>query len=253
RTLRRAAVGEIVVVNRSAAAARRVAAAVDGRTGGLDQLPELLPAADLVVCSTAARETVIGRDMLAAAAAARLRPGPLCLLDLAVPHDVDLGAAALGGTVLLNMDSLGRLLRHGDGDLPGEAVAKMVDAEVADYLEQTRAAQAVPTIVALQERAAGIVGEEMLRLSGRLQPASPQWHGEVETALRRVAEKLLHHPTVRAKALAGRPEGWRYVEVVRHLFALDDNTAAGLPAHNPLEVGDGPIGESAANTAGRHS
>jgi len=44
---------------------------------------------------------------------------------------------------------------------------------------------------------------------------------EVESAVARVVDKLLHTPTVRIKELAEAVPGNSYADVVRDLFALD--------------------------------
>ena len=40
-------------------------------------------------------------------------------------------------------------------------------------------------------------------------------------ALRRVAEKLIHQPTVRVKELVEGPENLTYADALAHLFQLD--------------------------------
>ena len=44
---------------------------------------------------------------------------------------------------------------------------------------------------------------------------------EVANTLRRVAEKLLHHPTVRVKELANESGAVSYAAALAELFALD--------------------------------
>ena len=49
----------------------------------------------------------------------------------------------------------------------------------------------------------------------------PTTRTELEHALRRVAQKLLHQPTVRVKELASRTGVVSYAEALAELFALD--------------------------------
>ena len=60
-------------------------------------------------------------------------------------------------------------------------------------------------MVALRTMATGVVDAEMDRLVSRLPELDPDVRAEVELAIRRVADKLLHQPTVRVKELATRP------------------------------------------------
>jgi glutamyl-tRNA reductase len=105
RALARNDTAEIVVANRTAARARRLAADLGGRGTGLRALGPELVAADLVVACTGAPAPVLHRA--AVARAVRLRRGrPLVIVDLALPRDVDASVASLDGVVLLDIDDL---------------------------------------------------------------------------------------------------------------------------------------------------
>jgi glutamyl-tRNA reductase len=77
--------------NRTPAKARALAAAVGGAEAaayGLEELPDLLATADIVISCTSSPEPVITRDMVTAAATRR-SGRRLVIVDLAVPRDVD--------------------------------------------------------------------------------------------------------------------------------------------------------------------
>jgi len=78
-----------------------------------------------------------------------------------------------------------------------------------------------PTVVALRTMATGIVDTEMRRLSSRLPDLDPTVRDEVEQAVRRVADKLLHQPTVRVKELANETGAVSYATALAELFSLD--------------------------------
>ena len=69
--------------------------------------------------------------------------------------------------------------------------------------------------------ATGIVDTEMRRLSARLPDLDPGVRAEVEHAVRRVADKLLHQPTVRVKELANETGAVSYAAALAELFSLD--------------------------------
>jgi glutamyl-tRNA reductase len=75
--------------------------------------------------------------------------------------------------------------------------------------------------VALRTMATSVVGAELERLFGRVDDLSDQQRAEITQAIRRVADKLLHEPTVRVKELAGRSPDATYAEALAELFALD--------------------------------
>jgi glutamyl-tRNA reductase len=185
-------------------------------------------AADVVISCTGAAGQVITRDMVSAAVSARTlagRPGPLVVVDLAMPRDVDPSADGLPGVVLIGMDLLsGHGTTATDDDVL--AVRAIIEAELAAYQSAIDAARVAPTVVALRAKAAKVVEAELARLEGRLNSDGLSGHAldEIAQTVRRVVDKLLHAPTVRVKELAGSPGGEEYAAALRVLFDLDPRT-----------------------------
>ncbi|MGO9221838.1 MAG: glutamyl-tRNA reductase [Streptosporangiaceae bacterium] len=237
-TAARMGAAHIVVANRTADRAGRLAAAVGGSTTDLSDLAGPIAGADLVISCTGASGMVIGSDLVTEALARRGQPGrPLVLLDLAMPRDVDPVVADLPGVHLVGLDMLGDR-PAGAGDVPElaglairetdvEAVRVIVAEEFAARVSAVHAARVAPTVVALRAKAAMVVDAELARLAGRL-PADHHTFGEVERAMRRVVDKLLHAPTVRVKELAGSPGGDAYEDALRVLFDLDPAVVAAV-------------------------
>ncbi len=237
-TAARMGAAHIVVANRTADRATRLAAAVGGSTAGLTGLAGPVAETDLVISCTGAAGVVITADLVAGALARRGQPSlPLVLLDLAMPRDVDPAVAGMPGTDLVSLDTLGDR-PAGAGDAPElaglatrdadvEAVRAIVAEEFAARVSAVHAARVAPTVVALRAKAAQVVDAELARLAGRL-PADHRTLGEVERAMRRVVDKLLHAPTVRVKELAGSPGGDAYEDALRVLFDLDPAVIAAV-------------------------
>ncbi|MDX6265623.1 MAG: glutamyl-tRNA reductase, partial [Frankiales bacterium] len=66
-----------------------------------------------------------------------------------------------------------------------------------------------------------VVDAELTRLTNRLPELGDRERGEVEQAVRRVVQTLLHTPTVRVKELTEAPVGLSYADALRELFGLD--------------------------------
>ncbi|HNI70551.1 MAG TPA: glutamyl-tRNA reductase, partial [Marmoricola sp.] len=62
---------------------------------------------------------------------------------------------------------------------------------------------------------------ETERLLSRMPALTEEQRAEVANAMRRIAEKLLHQPTVRVKELAAESGEVTYAEALARLFALD--------------------------------
>ncbi|RZS79060.1 glutamyl-tRNA reductase [Motilibacter rhizosphaerae] len=223
-TLARAGVAEVVIANRTPEHGARVAAAVGGRHVPLDALPAELALADVVVSCTGAVGTVVRTDVVAAAlqhrAVERGGTTPYAVVDLALPRDVDPGVAELPGVHLVDLERIGELVAAQEGGPDVAAARAIVTAEVQAFAAWQAAAAVAPTVVALRARADQVVTAELERLDGRLPALDPRARDEVAQTVRRVVDKLLHTPTVRAKELAGEPLPVSYAEVLRELFDL---------------------------------
>jgi glutamyl-tRNA reductase len=251
-TAARMGAAHIVVANRTADRAGRLAAAVGGSTADLADLAGPVAEADLVISCTGAAGVVIGADLVTEALRRRGQPGrPLVLLDLAMPRDVDPAVAGLPGTHLVGLDTLGdrpagaadapELAGLATRDADVEAVRAIVAEEFAARVSAVHAARVAPTVVALRAKAAKVVDAELARLAGRL-PADHRTLGEVERAMRRVVDKLLHAPTVRVKELAGSPGGDAYEDALRVLFDLDPAVVAAVTLADADPGGPAPAG-----------
>lgn len=155
-------------------------------------------------------------------------PVRLALLDLAMPRDIDGGAARLDGVRLVDIESLAEASADAPMAADVDQVRGIVADEVAAFGAAQRAAHITPTVVALRTMAAGVVAGEIARLDGRLPDLDEKQRAEISQTVRRVVDKLLHAPTVRVKQLASEPGGAGYADALRELFDLDPQTVAAV-------------------------
>ncbi|WP_121253230.1 glutamyl-tRNA reductase [Nocardioides ferulae] len=219
-TVARLGAAEIVVANRSADRASRLAREYAARPVPLGELAVELRQADLVIACTGATGVLITADMVADA-----RPDgrPLALIDLALPHDIDPAVSRLPGVSLVNLADLAADLHDTDAGREVAEVRRIVTQEVTAFLAARRQASVTPTVVALRSMATSVVEGEMERLLGRLPDLDDEVRSEVQHTLRRVADKLLHEPTVRVKELANEAGAISYAAALAELFALDQD------------------------------
>jgi glutamyl-tRNA reductase len=210
----------LTVANRTLAHAERLAATVRGSAAPLTDLDRLVGGADVVVSCTGAVGQVLGADVVTRAQESR-DGRPLLLLDLALPRDVDPAAAAIPGVTLVDLETLATVLADSEHTADVEATRAIVADEVAAFLGWQRAASVAPTVVALRGMAEDVVRAELIRLAGRVPDLDDRARAEIELAVRRVVDKLLHAPTVRVKELAEEPGGQSYADALSKLFGLD--------------------------------
>jgi len=215
-TLTRRGAADVVVVNRTAKRASSLAAELGVRAASLTRLSAEVAAADLVVACTGSTGVLVTTDMVAG------RQRPLAVVDLALPHDVEPEVADLPGVTLVTLADLAEDLHGSEAGAEVEAVRDIVTQEVAAFLTARRQASVTPTVVALRSMATEVVDAELARLVARLPDLDEASRDEVLQSLRRVADKLLHQPTVRVKELAINETGAvSYAAALAELFALD--------------------------------
>jgi len=237
-TAARMGAARIAVANRSKEGAQRLAATVAGTWAQLSGLAAEMATADLVVSCTGAPGFVISAESVRAGLGARPAVRPLVLLDLALPRDIDPNAGQLPGVSVLGLEDL---RDAGPAGWPAAAAHdehvaaawRIVAEEFAARASADRAAQVAPTVVALRAKAAGVVEAELGRLAGRLDSLDARSHREIAQSMRRVADKLLHAPTVRVKELAGSPGADSYEAALRVLFDLDPDAVQAVVRADP--------------------
>jgi glutamyl-tRNA reductase len=170
--------------------------------------------AHVVVACAGATGVLVSHETVAAV------QRPLALVDLALPHDIDPTVADLPGVTLVTLTDLADELRDSEAGAEVEAVGTIVTAEVDAFLSARRQSSMTPTVVALRSMATSVVESEMARLERRLPGLDDPTRAELLQTLRRVTDKLVHQPTIRAKELGDR-DAVSYATALAELFALD--------------------------------
>ena len=237
-TVARFGCADLVITNRTASKAQRLAERIGGRARPLTELRDAVAEADVVISCTGSTGVVV--DLALAGDAQVARGGrPQVYIDLALPHDVAPEVASLTGVTVAGLAALGEDLSAGETTPQVQEVADLVIAEVAAYLT-TRAAESVaPTVAALRSRAAEVVDNELGRLGQRLPDMDDATRHEVQRAVHRIVEKLLHTPTVRMKERATSGHGDDYAQALRELFDLGPGETAAVSVP-PRERGGMP-------------
>jgi len=218
-TASRLGAGHLSIVNRSVDRAVRLAVQYSGEAVRLGDLADELAKADIVISCTGSSGTIIDRALLT-----RVRGDldrPLALIDLALPHDIAPDVADLPGVRRVGLAELADLLHGGPTGREVQEVRRILGEEVTAFLAARRQASVTPTVVALRSMATNVVDAEMTRLESRLPDLDEATRDEIRHTVRRVADKLLHEPTVRVKELANEQGAVSYAAALAELFALD--------------------------------
>ena len=110
----------------------------------LSELEGTLPAADILISSTASADIVVTIEQIRAAVKARKRK-PIFAVDIAIPRDIDPEVATLDDVYLYTVDDLDKVVLEGRGNREAAAIdaGQILDDEIARYLSIERSGIAV--------------------------------------------------------------------------------------------------------------
>ncbi|HEY3351302.1 MAG TPA: glutamyl-tRNA reductase [Thermoanaerobaculia bacterium] len=194
-------VSEIVVTNRSFERAQALAAASGGRAVPWDQRAVAAAEVDLILSATNATEPVLTAAALKASLSSAKRRGPLLVLDLAVPRDVEVEVGDLPDVYRYDLDAL----------------TGMADANAKARLEEVPRAEAiveecvqrfadwwggllhVDVVRGLRDKVEKIRLAEIEKYAGKLSGLSEKDRATVERLTETLVGHILHEPTVGLK------------------------------------------------------
>ncbi|HEY7871109.1 MAG TPA: glutamyl-tRNA reductase [Rudaea sp.] len=224
RHLAQSRVRRLIVANRTLENAQELAGRFSGYAIALNDLPRHLAEADIVISSTAAREPVLARAMVADAIRARRRR-PMFLVDLAVPRDIESEVADLEDVYLYTIDDLRQAI---DASLRSRQAAAqeadaLIDMQVGHYFAWRRALDTGHSLPQLRrnaeaQRDAVLARARALLANGRTPEQALDYLAHTLT------NKLLHAPSanLREAALRGDADLLRAAE---RLFDAGDTDA----------------------------
>jgi glutamyl-tRNA reductase len=215
-----------IVANRTFDHARELAEKWGGAAIHWDGFAEALREVDIVVASTAAPRPVLTVDRFRAALPKGARR-PLCIIDIAIPRDVEAALGDQQNVFLYNIDDLQQIVEDSldrrRAELP--AAERIVADGVDEFWGWYASLAVVPTIRALRDHGERVRQEEMARHLAHLRHLSDEDRAAVEALTRGLLNKLLHAPTTRLREAAGNGRGTGVLDTVRYLFELDPSTA----------------------------
>ncbi len=212
----------LVVSNRTYERAHVLASRLSGRAVRFDEMPFELAKTDILIASTAAPHPLVTRDGFRQARAGS-SGGPILILDLAIPRDVEPEVSSEANVFLYNVDHLHEImddnLRKRRTSLP-EAEA-IVDEFARDFLQWYGVRGVVPVIRSLRGRWDEVRRGELEKLLKGLSHLSSDDRSLVETFSKQLVNKLLHDPTKRLRQGSDNGRGVEFIEAVRYLHDLD--------------------------------
>ncbi|WP_447026369.1 glutamyl-tRNA reductase [Vibrio cholerae] len=211
----------MIVANRTRERALSLAQQFGADVIALNEIPDYLAQADIVISSTASPLPIIGKGMVESALKAR-RHQPMLLVDIAVPRDIEPQVGKLNDAYLYSVDDLQSIVDSNIEQRKVEAIQAeaIVSEESATFMSWMRSLQAVDSIRDYRKQA-NEAREELLNKSLQALAAG----GDPEKLLielsNKLTNKLIHTPTRALQTAAEQGEPVK-LAVIRQSLGLDD-------------------------------
>jgi len=226
-----------IVANRTHERARSLADRHGATAMHYDQCWESLRDVDVLICSTAAPVPVVTLPRVRSAIEAR-GDRPLCILDIALPRDVEPAVGELDNVFLYDLDDLRAAasanLERREDDVP--AARAIVAEEVQKFWDWVAGRAAVPVVREFRDEMDRLRSTELATALRRIGPLTAEQADAIEQFSRSLMNKFLHEPSVRLKAAAANGRGLGIVDAARYLFALEPETSPDSKSEDSKDI-----------------
>ncbi len=220
RHLQAAGVNQMVIANRTIQKAQDLANEVGGRAAILNELPNQLVDADIVITSTASDLPIIGKGMAERALKAR-RHSPIFMVDLAVPRDIEPEVNELRDVYLYSIDDLQQIIADNLSSRveAANAAEAMIAQEVLAFAREDKSREVTDILVKFRQKHEMIKQAELEKALKRLEKGEDP--AAVLTGLaNQLTNKIIHHPSVQMKQ-AKADDREEILAAISQLFDLD--------------------------------
>lgn len=247
RHLHEAGARQLTVANRTRERAETVSAALGGEAIALPDIPDALENADIVISSTASPLPILGKGMMERALKSR-RHGPVFMVDIAVPRDIEPEVGDLADVFLYTVDDLDVVIQENrrHRQMAADQAESIIEHGVSSWLHERRIRSGGQLIQAYRQHG------EALRDLSRDQALARLARGEdpariIERLAYQLSNRLMHQPTQAIRDAASNEEHGLLDAVPRLLmpprpaFETQETTAASRAADAPCQQDEKPV------------
>jgi glutamyl-tRNA reductase len=223
RHLRHAGVEHMTLANRTLARAQNLAQEFHAEAVLLEDIPMVLPQADIVISSTASPLPILGKGMVEKALRKR-RHKPMFMVDIAVPRDIEQEVGDLSDVYLYTVDDLRDIIEENvrSREDAAKQAEELIEAGVEHYMRELKALDAVSTLTDIRTHVEVLRDEQLEKALRQIQNgADPE--KVLRTFAHTLGNKILHKPMT-ALRRAGSEGRIDVLDWSRELFDLDNRT-----------------------------
>ncbi|HXG64470.1 MAG TPA: glutamyl-tRNA reductase [Blastocatellia bacterium] len=223
RKLMEAGTSKLIVTNRTAARAEEVAREFGGGAVNFEAFYDVLPAADIVICSTGAPDYVIRPEETRRALKQRRR-GPVLFIDISVPRNIDPEISGLDNAFLFDIDDLQAVVQTNIKEREREArnAETIIETEVGQFIKQLRALDIGNSVAEVKQLIGQMALGEFKRHRKRLGDLSPEQEAAIqEVIIPALVNKLSHPVIVHLRTAARNGETTEVLNELRKMIRID--------------------------------
>lgn len=227
-------ISSVIVANRTYERAYNLAQELGGKAIRLNDFPQYLVEADIVISCTAAPKYIVEVEELKPVLNLR-KNKPILFIDIAVPRDIDPKVTEFDNVSLYDVDDLQNVVQQNLNERRKEAIQAqiIVDEEIQKFLQWSDSLLVVPTITLLKEKANYIKDKELLRAMRKIGKLTDKDKKAIEILANSIVNQLLHEPISELKKSSQTEKGTLYTEAIQTLFNLkpaikEENDKEGL-------------------------
>ncbi len=228
-------VGDMLVTNRTIERAEELAREFHGRVVEFDAFPLELANTDIIICSTGAPHYIISKEHMHTIMKQR-KNKPVFIIDISVPRNVDPEINDMDNIFLYDIDDLQGIVTTNiqEREKEAEKAEEIIGDEIDSFLKWQASLTAVPTIIALREKADEIKNEELQKALRKLERLGESEIRFIEAMTNAIVNKLIHFPTAVLKSDSEDKEA--IIDIINRMYNI--NAKSGQNTGNNNTSGD---------------
>ncbi len=219
RHLHQQGIARIIIANRTFDKAHALATQFNGHAIELSELSSHLAEADIIVSSTASQLPILGKGRVESAIKKR-KHKPMFMVDLAVPHDIEVEVGQLQDVYLYTIDDLQNTIdQNMDSRRKAAAQAEeIIDAQVEYFLSWMRS-QGAQSVIRDFRQQAELTRDQVLALALKQLNNGQSAEDTLNRLAYSLTNKLIHTPSAQLR-IAGENDRNDVIAVAREIFNL---------------------------------
>ena len=222
-------IGKLTVTNRTLERAEKLAGTLNAKVLPFSEFKDSLHEFDVVLSATSSDKYILTKEDVLSSAKKR-GYNPVVLMDIAIPRDIDPDVRNIDSVFYNDIDSLNIIVQQNLSKRKEEIpkVEKIIDEEVASFLNWYNSLEAAPAIKDLRDYFELIRAEEVDKNKNRFSADDQE---KLEIITKRIINKILHHPTVELKKFTesgmNGDEAALKISIIRELFGMNISNSDG--------------------------